>query len=52
MEAKASTKKHWITFFIWTGILIFMLANADYRQFFWLALPGVFTYFAKAMDIM
>ena len=23
-----------------------------YREFFWLALPGTATYFAKAMDIM
>lgn len=52
MEAKASTKKYWFWFFLWTAILIYMLVDSDVRQFFWLALPGVCTYFAKAMDIM
>jgi hypothetical protein len=28
------------------GLIVF------YRQFFWLALPGTATYFAKAMDLI
>jgi hypothetical protein len=50
MEAKNSTAKWWLWFFIWTVILIFMLIYV--RQFFWMALPGVCTYFVKAMDLM
>ncbi|MEX6691120.1 hypothetical protein QTN47_26665 [Danxiaibacter flavus] len=49
MEHK-STAKYWVYFFIWLAILIVLLFV--YRQFFWLALPGVCTYFALAMNIM
>jgi len=52
MEAKKSRTKYWIYFFIWFAIIIFMLATPSVRQFFWMALPGVCTYFALAMDIM
>lgn len=52
METKKSTAKYWIYFLIWTSIMMFMLINADFRQYFWLALPGVCTHFAKGMDIM
>lgn len=52
METKKSTKKYWIYFSIWAAILLFMLITPDVRQFFWLALPGTCTHFAKAMDIM
>jgi hypothetical protein len=52
MEAQQSTKKYWIYFFIWFAILVFMLYMPQFRQFFWLALPGTATHFAKAMDIM
>jgi hypothetical protein len=52
MEAKKSTTKYWVYFTIWTAILLFMLITPDVRQFFWLALPGTCTHFAKAMDIM
>ena len=50
MEARQSTGKYWFLCFLWLGIMIALLIV--YRQFFWLALPGVCTYFAKAMDIM
>jgi hypothetical protein len=50
MEAKKSTAKYWIYFAIWLAILIFMLIS--FRQFFWLALPGVCTYFARGMNII
>ena len=49
---KKSTAKYWAICFVWTAILIFMLATPSVRQFFWLALPGATTYFAKALDIM
>ncbi len=52
METKKSTGKYWAICFVWTAILIFMLATPSVRQFFWLALPGTATYFAKALDIM
>lgn len=50
MEAKKSTGKYWVYFFIW--VIIFLALFIFLRQFFWLALPGVVTYFAKGMDIM
>ncbi len=52
MEAKQSAGKYWLWCFIWTAILTFMLINPSFRPFFWLALPGACTYFAKAMDII
>jgi hypothetical protein len=54
METKQSTAKYWVHFFVWLVILIVMLydINGFTRKFFWLALPGVFTYFVKAMDLI
>lgn len=52
MEAKKSTAKYWVYFFLWLAIMVTMLIMPDVRQFFWLALPGVCTYFALAMDIV
>jgi heme/copper-type cytochrome/quinol oxidase subunit 4 len=50
MEAKQSSGKYWALCFFWLAVMITMLVV--YREFFWLALPGTVTYFAKAMDIM
>lgn len=50
MEAKQSSGKYWALCFFWLAIMITLLVV--YREFFWLALPGTVTYFAKAMDIM
>lgn len=50
MEQTTSFTKYWILFFIWLFILIALLFV--YTQFFWLALPGVCTYFVKGMDII
>ncbi|WP_438944769.1 hypothetical protein [Sediminibacterium sp.] len=50
MEAKQSTGKYWMLFFFWLVAMIVLLVV--YREFFWLALPGVVTYFAKGMDLM
>jgi hypothetical protein len=50
MEAQKSTGKYWFLCFLWLGILILLMVV--YREFFWLALPGVVTYFAKAMDLL
>ncbi len=50
MEAKQSTAKYWALFFFWFAAMIVLLFV--YREFFWLALPGTVTYFAKGMDIM
>ena len=53
IETKTSSSKYWMWCFIWLVILIIMLADVGgSRKFFWLALPGVITYFAKAMDII
>ncbi len=50
MEAKQSTGKYWALCFFWLTIMIVLLVV--YRQFFWLALPGTVTYFAKALDLI
>jgi hypothetical protein len=50
MEAVKSNGKNWLWFFIWLGILITLLVV--YRQFFWLALPGTVTYFAKSLYLL
>ncbi|NCT94438.1 MAG: hypothetical protein GXC72_08440 [Chitinophagaceae bacterium] len=47
---KQSTAKYWAYCFLWLGAMIALMFV--YREFFWLALPGTVTYFAKAMDIM
>lgn len=50
MTAQESTGKYWGWFFVWLTIIILMLIFV--RQFFWLALPGTVTYFAKAMNLL
>lgn len=50
MEVKQSAGKYWFLCFLWLAIMIVLIIF--YRQFFWLALPGTATYFAKAMDII
>lgn len=45
-----STGKYWGLFFLWLVIIILMLIFI--RPFFWLALPGTVTYFAKAMNLL
>jgi len=50
IEAKKSTLKHWVSFGIWLGILITLMVV--YREFFWLALPGTVTSFARGMDLL
>ncbi|HVZ24595.1 MAG TPA: hypothetical protein VG842_00985 [Sediminibacterium sp.] len=49
-EVKQSRGKYWALFVLWLAILVTLLIV--YRQFFWLALPGTATYFAKAMDLI
>ena len=51
-ETRKSTKKYWVFFIIWFAILVFMLFTPAIRQFFWLALPGTATSFAKGMDLI
>lgn len=51
MENK-STGKYWFWCFVWTAIMVAMLIYEPVRQFFWLALPGSATHFAKAMNII
>jgi hypothetical protein len=49
MEAQQNTKKYWALCFTWFVILVALIIG--YREFFWLALPGTLTYFAKAMKL-
>ncbi len=40
-------------FFVWLVIMIVMLADVgNSRKFFWLALPGVVTYFVIGMNLL
>jgi hypothetical protein len=50
MEARQSTAKYWFLCFLWLAIMIALLVF--YRQWFWLALPGTSTYFAKALNLI
>lgn len=50
MEESKSRGKYWVWFFVWLAIIIFLFICA--RQWFWLALPGVLTYFVKAMGLI
>lgn len=50
MEVGQSRTKYWVLFFVWLAILVSLMVF--YRQFFWLALPGTATYFAKGMDLI
>lgn len=51
-QVKKSRTKYWILCFVWTAVMVFMLATPEYRQWFWLALPGSSTYFALGMDLI
>ncbi|MCX6211333.1 MAG: hypothetical protein NT104_02050 [Bacteroidetes bacterium] len=50
MEAQKNTKKYWALCFTWAVVLVALIIL--HREFFWLALPGTFTYFVKAMDLI
>jgi len=50
MEAKKSTAIHWLWFTVWLATLIVMMFIK--REFFWLALPGTVTSFARGMDLI
>lgn len=52
MEATKSRSKNWLYFFIWFVIIVTMLAMPNLRQWFWLALPGVCTHFAYALNLI
>ncbi len=49
MEAKKSTAKYWSLCFLWLVILVLLIVF--YRQFFWIAIPGFATYFAKGLEL-
>jgi hypothetical protein len=50
MSVAKPTGKYWMLFFISSAIMILMLIFL--REYFWLALPFVTLYFAKALNIM
>jgi len=52
MDTTKSRGKNWLYFFIWLVIIIVMLVMPTLRPFFWLALPGVCTHFAVAMNLI
>ena len=49
-QTKVSTRGHWLQFVFWLIVIILLLVYL--RQYFWLALPGLCTSFAKGMNIM
>lgn len=50
MEQTKSTGKYWLLFFISLAGMIAMMVYKP--EFFWVILPFVGTYFAKAMDLL
>lgn len=50
METTKSAGKYWLYFLIALIVMIFMSIVAP--EFFWVALPFVFTFFAKAMNLL
>lgn len=50
IETRKSTGKHWFWFVVWLGALVTLMFV--YREFFWLALPGTVTSFARGMDLI
>lgn len=51
-EQSSSNKSAWLWFFVWLTIIIVMLISSTARPFFWIALPGTVTFFAKAMNLL
>lgn len=49
-ENKANRGLYWIIFLVSTVICIYMMLFIS--EWFWLTLPFVFTYLAKALDVM
>lgn len=50
METKKSTGLYWILFFL--SVISFFVLYAFQGELLTLSLPFIFTFFAKAMDIM
>ncbi len=50
MEQRRSSSSYWVKFFLWIGVLILFLIF--YPQLLWMALPGIVTNFALALNIM
>jgi hypothetical protein len=49
-EQKSSSRKYWLYFFMWLGVLALFLIF--YPQFLWMSFPGIVTNFALALNIM
>lgn len=49
MEAQQSTGKYWLYFAVSTAVMVGLMIYK--REFFWLALPFVTTYFAKGLKL-
>ncbi|HNE93659.1 MAG TPA: hypothetical protein PLY81_00105 [Chitinophagaceae bacterium] len=52
MEKTKSKSKYYLLFIFWLAIIVFLLATPDFRQWFWLALPGTCTYLAYSLDLI
>jgi hypothetical protein len=50
MYQRKTSRKHWLYFLMWIGILVLILVF--YPQLLWMALPGIVTNFALALGIM
>ncbi|MBS1579209.1 MAG: hypothetical protein JST94_06565 [Bacteroidetes bacterium] len=52
METKKSRAKYWLYFTFWLALMVYALFDPNWRQWFWVALPGVATQFSLGMDII
>jgi len=50
MATRKSSSNYWIRFLLWIGVLILLIVF--YPQLLWMALPGIVTNFALALNIM
>ena len=50
MQERKSSSKYWLYFLMWMGILLLLVLF--YPQLLWMALPGIVTNFALALNIM
>ena len=50
MAERKSSANYWLRFTAW--VIVFILFIVFYPQFLWIALPGIVTNFALALDLM
>jgi hypothetical protein len=50
MTERKSSSRYWFLLLVWLGILALLVLF--YPQLLWMALPGIVTNFALALDLM